>query len=83
MQSQTPTPPSLAPTPTTLPRNDSFTNSDLTKAFQASARKPRNQLSLKIMQSQDDKPTAVPPPSPLEGTWAYARWGEGVGVGKR
>ena len=45
-----------------LPRVDSFSTDDITKAFQAAASKPRNHLSIKIVQ-QDE--TTVPPPSPL------------------
>ena len=47
---------------TQLPRVDSFSTDDITKAFQAAATKPRNHLSIKIVQ-QDE--TTVPPPSPL------------------
>ncbi|KAK5119527.1 hypothetical protein LTR85_007627 [Meristemomyces frigidus] len=46
-----------------LPRNDSFSADDLTKAFKASASKPRNNLSLRIVQKDE---TTVPPPSPLD-----------------
>ncbi|GAB7366339.1 hypothetical protein MBLNU230_g8139t1 [Neophaeotheca triangularis] len=48
---------------TYLPRNDSFSSQDISKAFQASAQKPRNNLSLRVVK-QDE--TTVPPPSPLE-----------------
>ncbi|EMC95953.1 hypothetical protein BAUCODRAFT_34716 [Baudoinia panamericana UAMH 10762] len=51
----------LPSTTTQLPRNDSFSADDISKAFQASAAKPRNNLSLRIVQ-QDE--TLVPPPSP-------------------
>lgn len=47
---------------THLPRNDSFSADDLTKALKASASKPRNNLSLRIVQKSE---TTVPPPSPL------------------
>lgn len=46
-----------------LPRNDSFSTEDIARAFQASALKPRNHLSLKIVQ-QDE--LEVPPPTPHE-----------------
>ncbi|KAK4498183.1 hypothetical protein PRZ48_010840 [Zasmidium cellare] len=46
-----------------IPRNDSFSAEDLTKALKASATKPRNELSLRI--ANHDEP-AVPPPSPRE-----------------
>jgi len=52
-----------------LPRNDSFSTNDITNAFKASATKPRNHLSLKVVQ-QDE--TAVPPPSPHESRPASA-----------
>ncbi|KAM0699479.1 hypothetical protein Q7P36_000481 [Cladosporium allicinum] len=45
-----------------LPRNDSFSTDDIARAFQASASKPRNNLSLRVVQ-QDE--ICVPPPSPL------------------
>lgn len=45
-----------------LTRND-FSTEDLTKAFKASATKPRNNLSLRIVQKDE---TTVPPPSPLD-----------------
>ena len=48
---------------TQLPRNDSFSTDDITKAFKDSASKPRNHLSLKVVK-QDE--TSVPPPSPSE-----------------
>ncbi|KAK4613458.1 hypothetical protein CLAFUW4_09190 [Fulvia fulva] len=50
------------PTParqTCIPRNDSFSAEDLSKALKASANKPRN---LSIRDINDDP--AVPPPSP-------------------
>lgn len=46
-----------------LPRNDSFSTEDIAKAFKASAKKPRNDLSLRIVR-QDE--TEVPPPTPRE-----------------
>lgn len=46
-----------------IPRNDSFSAEDLSKALKASATKPRNELSLRI--ALHDEPT-VPPPSPRE-----------------
>jgi len=59
-----PTP--IGPTTTTgsgtLTRTDSFSTADIHRAFLASATKPRNNLSLRIVQ-QDE--TTVPPPSPL------------------
>jgi len=45
-----------------LARNDSFSADDIHNAFKASASKPRNNLSLRIVK-QDE--TTVPPPSPL------------------
>lgn len=45
-----------------LPRNDSFSTDDITRAFQASESKPRNNLSLRVVQDQE---ICVPPPSPL------------------
>ncbi|TKA70150.1 hypothetical protein B0A55_06534 [Friedmanniomyces simplex] len=36
-------------TTTQLPRNDSFSAADIHKAFKASASKPRNDLSLRIV----------------------------------
>ncbi|TKA30435.1 hypothetical protein B0A50_02662 [Salinomyces thailandicus] len=45
-----------------LPRNDSFSTNDIHEAFKASATKPRNNLSLRVVK-QDE--TAPPPPSPL------------------
>ncbi|KAM0719328.1 hypothetical protein Q7P37_005233 [Cladosporium fusiforme] len=45
-----------------LPRNDSFSTDDITRAFQASASKPRNNLSLRVVQADE---ICVPPPSPL------------------
>ena len=51
------------PTQTTgLPRNDSFSTDDITRAFQASESKPRNNLSLRVVQADE---ICVPPPSPL------------------
>ncbi|KAK5138055.1 hypothetical protein LTR08_005853 [Meristemomyces frigidus] len=47
---------------TQLARND-FSAEDLTKAFKASDKKPRNHLSLRIVHKDE---TTVPPPSPLE-----------------
>jgi hypothetical protein len=44
-------------------RNSSFSDDDITKAFQASAAKPRNHLSLKIVQQEE---TIAPPTSPLD-----------------
>jgi hypothetical protein len=43
----------------TIPRNDSFSAEDLTKALEASASKARNDLSYRL----NDSPS-VPPPSP-------------------
>ncbi|KAH9845801.1 hypothetical protein Tdes44962_MAKER00011 [Teratosphaeria destructans] len=45
-----------------IPRNDSFSTDDIHRAFQASASKPRNDLSLRIVQQPEIAP---PPPSPL------------------
>lgn len=48
-----------------LARNDSFQNfstDDITRAFQASESKPRNNLSLRVVQADE---ICVPPPSPL------------------
>ncbi|EME81361.1 uncharacterized protein MYCFIDRAFT_176643 [Pseudocercospora fijiensis CIRAD86] len=45
-----------------IPRNDSFSAEDFTRAFKASATKPRNDLSLRIAPSRDEP--SVPPPSP-------------------
>ncbi|KAI6826584.1 hypothetical protein KC340_g12239 [Hortaea werneckii] len=52
-----------------LPRNDSFSTHDIHQAFKASASKPRNNLSLRVVQ-QDE--TAPPPPSPLDSRPASA-----------
>ncbi|KAK5168669.1 uncharacterized protein LTR77_005978 [Saxophila tyrrhenica] len=63
---------STMPLPTSqtqLPRNDSFSTDDITKAFKASDTKARNHLSLKIVK-QDE--TTVPPPSPHESRPASA-----------
>lgn len=49
--------PSQAPR---LPRN--FSEDDITRAFQASESKPRNNLSLRVAQADE---ICVPPPSPL------------------
>jgi hypothetical protein len=45
-----------------LPRNDSFSTDDIARAFQASESKPRNNLSLRVVQAEE---VCVPPPSPL------------------
>jgi hypothetical protein len=53
------------PTRTTcLPRNDSFSTDDITRAFQASESKPRNNMNLSLRVVQADE-ICVPPPSPL------------------
>jgi len=65
---------STYPNPTqtsNLPRNDSFSTDDIKRAFQASERKPRNHLSLKI--AQTDEPS-VPPPSPLQSRPSSCIW---------
>ena len=59
MTSMLPSPPQGA----RLPRNDSFSTEDITRAFQESASKPRNHLSLRIVHHDETSP---PPPSPLE-----------------
>lgn len=46
-----------------LPRNDSFSTDDITRAFQASESKPRNNLNLSLRVAQEE--ICVPPPSPL------------------
>ncbi|KAM0705413.1 hypothetical protein Q7P35_008203 [Cladosporium inversicolor] len=53
---------STLPQPASLPRNDSFSTDDITRAFQASESKPRNNLSLRVVQADE---ICVPPPSPL------------------
>lgn len=59
MTSTLPNPPQGA----RLPRNDSFSTEDITRAFKASATKPRNNLSLSIVKHDETSP---PPPSPLD-----------------
>ncbi|KAK3074075.1 hypothetical protein LTR53_003787 [Teratosphaeriaceae sp. CCFEE 6253] len=55
------------PLPTTqqnsLPRNDSFSTTDIHNAFKAAETKPRNNLSLRVVQHDDAATTAPPPPS--------------------
>lgn len=46
-----------------LPRNDSFSTEDIARAFRASALKPRNDRSLRIMREEE---IDVPPPTPHE-----------------
>ena len=69
---------STMPTPqpqlTRTDSSSSFSTADIQEAFAAAASKPRNHLSLKVVQ-QDE--TAVPPPSPLHSRPASA-WGHRI-----
>ncbi|KAK0915017.1 hypothetical protein LTR91_001819 [Friedmanniomyces endolithicus] len=76
--------PSSSTTATHIPRNDSFSAAEIHQAFKASAAKPRNDLSLRVIVAHDhdhDKTLAVPPPSPLVGSRptsvVYGRTGGG------
>lgn len=55
--------PQPQPHAASIPRNDSFSTEDIARAFRASALKPRNDLSLRIVKHDE---TMVPPPTPHE-----------------
>jgi len=71
------------PSSTQIPRNDSFSAAEIHQAFKASAAKPRNDRSLRVIaHDHDDNTLAVPPPSPLvlsRRTSAVLGWGVAAG----